>query len=330
MARYRTGFISDVHLGTRGSDALSLLHFLKVNEFETLYLVGDIIDVWALRRAIYWPQEHNDVIQKLLRKGRKGTRLIYIPGNHDEFVRHFFGSFGSVTIQKSAIHRTADGRRLLVIHGHELDVVVQGMGWLAHLGDIGYKILMRLNGTVDAVRRLLGWPHWSLSAYVKREVKNVVSFIGNFEEEVVRYARRYSVDGVLCGHIHTAAARNIRGLAYYNSGDWVESRTAIVEHFDGRMQLIRDPYSGATAAAGDLPPASEWPPCANLRPGPDATPGDSSQPRPPQWFPIPNFAASNRSRVSPPILGSNRCKRRRRRLREHRLPKTNLITPTEN
>ncbi len=251
MASYRTGFISDVHLGTRGSDAEALLGFLRENEFETLYLVGDIIDVWSLRRGIYWPQEHNDVLQKLLRKGRKGTRLIYIPGNHDEFVRHFFGAFGSVTIQKSAIHRGADGRRVLVIHGHELDVVVQSMGWLAHLGDIGYKLLMEVNRVVHAARNLLGRPHWSLSAYVKREVKNVVSFIGKFEQEVVRYARRYSVDGVLCGHIHTASEREIEGIAYYNCGDWVESRTAVVEHFDGTMELLRDLHLVGEASAGE-------------------------------------------------------------------------------
>ncbi|MCC6355667.1 MAG: UDP-2,3-diacylglucosamine diphosphatase [Verrucomicrobiae bacterium] len=256
MAHYRAGFISDVHLGTRGSDAVALLRFLKDHEFETLYLVGDIIDVWALRRGIFWPQEHNDVIQKLLRKGRKGTRLIYIPGNHDEFVRYFFGAFGSVTIQKSAIHRAADGRRILVMHGHELDVVVQGMGWLAHLGDIGYKLLMEMNWVVNAARALLGRPHWSLSAYVKREVKNVVSFIGKFEEEVARYARRYSVDAVLCGHIHTAAERQVGGITYLNCGDWVESRTAIVEHFDGTMELLRDLH---LAVGGDGAPEAAHP-----------------------------------------------------------------------
>lgn len=254
MAHYRTGFISDIHLGTRGSDAGSVLRFLKEHEFDTLYLVGDILDIWALRRGIYWPQAHNDVIQKLLRKGRKGTRLVYVPGNHDEFLRHYLGDFGNVTIQEHAIHITADGRRVLVIHGHELDAVTQHMGWLAHLGDVGYKLLLEVNTAFNLVRRLMGRPRWSLSAYIKHGVKNVVSFIGKFEEGVVRYARRYSVDAVLCGHIHTAAVHEIEGITYYNTGDWVESATAIVEHEDGRMELLRNLHIEGGAEDEDAPP----------------------------------------------------------------------------
>ena len=252
MNHYRTGWISDVHLGTKGSKATALLEFLRDNEFETLYLVGDLIDIWSLRRGIYWPQEHNDVIQKLLRKGRKGTEVIYIPGNHDEFLGAFHGLYASVSLQKNAIHTTADGRRLLIIHGHELDAVVQNLGWLAHVGDIGYTLLMRCNGLVNGVRRLFGYEYWSLSAYVKAEVKNVVGFIGKFEESVVRYARDFDVDGVLCGHIHTPAAREIGGIEYYNTGDWVESGTAMVEHFDGRMELIRHPLTGRGSASSEL------------------------------------------------------------------------------
>jgi len=236
---YRTVWISDVHLGTRGSQAQALLEFLRDLECERLYLVGDIIDIWALRRAIHWPQSHNDVIQKLLRKGRKGCEIIYIPGNHDEFLASFLGHYASVTLQKNAIHTTADGRRILVIHGHELDNIVQNMGWLAHLGDIGYVLLMRCNGVVNFFRRLWGLDHWSLSAYVKAEVKNVVNFISSFEESIVRYARDFGVDGVLCGHIHTATVRNFGDTTYYNCGDWVESLTAMVEHPDGRMELLR-------------------------------------------------------------------------------------------
>ena len=235
---YRTGWISDVHLGTRGCKAGALLEFLRETEFDTLYLVGDLIDIWSLRRGIYWPQDHNDIIQKLLRKGRKGTEIIYIPGNHDEFVSGFIGNYASVTLRKNAIHTTADGRRLLIMHGHELDNVVQNLGWLAHLGDIGYVALMRCNWLVNLVRRLLGLGHWSLSAYVRAEVKNVVNFIGKFEESIVRYAMDYNVDGVLCGHIHTAAMRLIGQTAYYNCGDWVESCTAMVEHGDGKMELL--------------------------------------------------------------------------------------------
>lgn len=251
MKYYRTGWISDVHLGTKGSQAAALLDFLKETEFETLYLVGDLIDIWALRRGIYWPQDHNDVIQKILRKGRKGTEIIYIVGNHDEFLAGFYGSYASVTLQKNAIHHTADGRRILVIHGHELDTVVQNLGWLAHVGDIGYTILLRCNGVVNFFRRIIGLGHWSLSAYVKAEVKNVVSFIGKFEESVVRYAKDYDVDGVLCGHIHTSSVRDIGGIGYFNTGDWVESCTAIVEHYDGSMELIRPAQSVSDAPATD-------------------------------------------------------------------------------
>ena len=239
MAHYRSAWISDIHLGTRGSKAGAVLDFLRDNDFDTLYLVGDIIDIWALRRGIYWPQEHNDVIQKLLRKSRKGTNLIYIPGNHDEFVDGFLGQFGAVTIQKRALHETADGRKILVIHGHELDTVIQNLGWLAHIGDMGYKILLELNGFVNFFRRLAGHEYWSLSAYVKNEVKNVVSFIGNFEEAVARYARSYKASAVLCGHIHRAAIRKIGDVDYYNSGDWVESCTALVEDYSGKIELLR-------------------------------------------------------------------------------------------
>ena len=242
---YRTGWISDVHLGTRGCQAEALLDFLKDAEFETLYLVGDLIDIWALRRGIYWPQAHNDVIQKLLRKARKGTELIYIIGNHDEFLSRFFGMYGGIAIQKNAIHLCADGKKMLVMHGHELDTVVQNLGWLAHMGDIGYTLLMRCNGLVNFVRHLFGKGHWSLSGYVKAEVKNVVSFIGQFEEAVVKYARDFDVDAVLCGHIHTAAVRDIQGVTYYNTGDWVESCTAMVEHYDGRIELLKHVSSGS-------------------------------------------------------------------------------------
>jgi len=239
MNYYRTGWISDVHLGTRGSQVAELLGFLKNNDFETLYLVGDIIDIWALRRGIFWPQEHNDVIQKILRKGRNGTPIIYIVGNHDEFLSKFLGSYGSVTIKINDVHVTSSGQRILVMHGHELDTVVQNIGWLAHVGDIGYRLLLRCNGPINFARQLLGLDHWSLSAYVKSEVKNVVSFIGKFEESVVRYAEDCDVDGVLCGHIHTAARRKIGGIEYFNTGDWVETCSAVVEHHDGRMEIIR-------------------------------------------------------------------------------------------
>ncbi len=240
MRYFRTGWISDVHLGTRGSQSDALLNFLKKHEFETLYLVGDLIDVWSLKRGIYWPQSHNDVIQKLLRTGRKGTRLVYIPGNHDEFVSGFHGEYGAVSVQPKAVHTTADGRRLLVIHGHELDAIVQNSKWLAHIGDIGYTLLLRLNNPINWIRRKLGMHFWSLSAAAKRSVKNAVNYIGAFEEAVVRLARMEEEDvhGVVCGHIHTPAIRSIGALQYYNCGDWVESLSALVEEEDGTIRLL--------------------------------------------------------------------------------------------
>ena len=238
MKQYRTGWISDVHLGTRGSRAEALLHFLRNFEFETLYVVGDLIDVWSLRRGIYWPQSHNDVIQKLLRAGRKGTRVIYIPGNHDEFVSGFLGHFGAVEIVPRAIHTTADGRRLLIMHGHELDAVVQNVKWLAFVGDVGYQLLLKLNTPVHYLRQFFGLGYWSLSAAVKRSVKEAVSFVGAFEQGIVRFAQADRVDGVVCGHIHSPVIRTIETTMYYNSGDWVESTSALTEDFDGKIELI--------------------------------------------------------------------------------------------
>ena len=239
--KYRTGWISDVHLGTKGCQAEALLHFLKVCEFETLYIVGDLIDVWALKRGIYWPQSHSDVVQKILRAGRKGTRVIYIPGNHDEFVSGFFGEYGAITVQQRAIHTTADGRRLLVIHGHELDVVVQNIRWLAHLGDVGYGLLLRLNSPINMIRRVLGLNYWSLSAAAKRQIKTAVNYIGAFEEAVSRLVKlEDNVQGVVCGHIHTPALRRLDNLEYCNSGDWVESLSALVEEEDGTLRLLFD------------------------------------------------------------------------------------------
>jgi len=234
----RTAWISDVHLGTRSSNAEALLDFLRDYECETLYVVGDLIDVWQLRRGVYWPQEHNDVIQKILRKARKGTRVIYIPGNHDEFVSGFHGHYGNITIEQQAIHTTADGRRMLVMHGHELDTVVQNVRWLAFAGDVGYQFLLSLNPAINFVRRRFGLGYWSLSAYAKKRVKDAVSFIGEFEKAIVRYAEKDQVEAVLCGHIHSAAIRQCGAVTYYNCGDWVESCTALIEQADGTIELV--------------------------------------------------------------------------------------------
>lgn len=237
--RVRTAWISDVHLGTRASGAARLLDFLRQYDFDMLYIVGDLIDVWQIRRSRYWPQQHNDVIQKILRKSRKGTRVIYIPGNHDEMISSFCGVYGAITIQKYAIHRTADGRRMLIIHGHELDTIVQNVKWLAFLGDAGYQFLLSLNPFINFVRRRFGLGYWSLSAYVKQRVKDAVSFIGKFEAAVARYAERYRVEAILCGHIHSVSIRDFGNVTYYNCGDWVETCSALIEHFDGRIEVVR-------------------------------------------------------------------------------------------
>jgi len=239
--RYRAAWISDAHLGTRGCNAGALLDFLREHDCETLYIVGDLIDIWSLRRGIYWPQQHNDVIQKILRKSRKGTRVIYIPGNHDELVADFRGAYGNIEIKERAIHVTASGERILIIHGHELDVVVSGSGamrWLAFAGDVSYRFLLSLNPLINFVRRRFGLGYWSLSAYAKRRVKDAVSFIGKFEAAVAHYAKRYRVDAILCGHIHSAAIREFGNVTYYNCGDWVESCTALVEGADGILSLV--------------------------------------------------------------------------------------------
>ena len=237
--RYRAIFISDIHLGTPGCQAEALLEFLRLHDSEYLYLVGDIIDGWQLRRRWYWPQAHNDVVQKLLRRARKGCKIIYVPGNHDEFARHFLGhQFGGIEVQEEAVHATADGRRLWIIHGDYFDAVVQHARWLAYVGDHLYDLALRLNRHLNSLRARLGLPYWSLSAYLKDRVKKVVSYVNSFEVAVADEARRRGHQGVLCGHIHRAEMRVIDGVLYCNDGDWVESRTALVEHMDGRLELV--------------------------------------------------------------------------------------------
>ncbi len=237
--KVRSVFISDIHLGTRGCQAELLLDFIRSIECERLYLVGDIVDGWKLKSGWHWPQAHNDVVQKLLRLARKGVQVIYIPGNHDDRVRDFCGAhFGGVLVARDAIHETADGRRFLVTHGDEFDGVVNHAKWLAFLGDWSYRALLALNTHWNLLRRRMGFGYWSLSAYVKVKVKNALQFIENFEEAVAEEARRRGVDGVICGHIHKAEMRDIGGIFYVNDGDWVESCTALVEHEDGRLELI--------------------------------------------------------------------------------------------
>ncbi len=238
--RCRTVWISDLHLGTAGCQAAPLLEFLRETECHTLFLVGDIIDGWQLRRSWYWPQSHNDVIQKVLRKARKGTRVIFVPGNHDEFARRYVAhTFGGVEVAEDFVHVTADGRRLWVTHGDLFDGVIQCAPWLAHLGDLSYEFTLKANRWFNAARARLGLPYWSLSQYLKLKVKRAVSYVGDFEVAVAREAHRRGVQGVVCGHIHHAEMRDIDGVLYCNDGDWVESLTALVEHHDGRLEIVR-------------------------------------------------------------------------------------------
>ena len=236
---YRTIWISDIHLGTAGCKAEYLLEFLRDYESETLYLVGDIVDAWRLKKAWYWPQAHNDVVQKLLRKARKGTRVVYVPGNHDEPLRDYLNlNFGGVEVVEDVVHVTADGRRLLVIHGDLFDGVIRHAKWLAYLGDSLYTLILHFNHWFNHLRVRLGFPYWSLSQYLKHKVKNAVSFISDFEHALANEARRRGLDGVVCGHIHKAEIRDIDGVLYCNEGDWVESLTALVETHTGELKVI--------------------------------------------------------------------------------------------
>lgn len=240
LTHYRSIFLSDIHLGTRGCQAEILLDFLRHSTCDHLFLIGDIVDGWSMKRGWYWPQTHNDVVQKLLRLGRKGAKITYVPGNHDDRVRDFCGvHFGGVLVARDAIHQTADGRRLLVVHGDEFDGVVRHAVWIAFAGDIAYRAAIRLNTLVNHVRRRFGFGYWSFSAYLKSRVKNAVRYIETFEQALANEAKRRGLDGVVCGHIHHSAMREIDGVLYVNDGDWVESCTAVVEHLDGRLEILR-------------------------------------------------------------------------------------------
>ncbi len=256
--RHRTIWISDIHLGTAGCQAGYLLDFLRDHEAETLYLVGDIIDGWQLKKGWYWPQAHNDVIQKLLRKARKGTRVVYVPGNHDAAARQFQGmAFGGIDLVEDAVHLTADGKRLWVTHGDQFDGVMQYAPWLAYLGDSLYSLILVLNRWFNAGRARFGLPYWSLSQYLKHQVKNAVNFISAFERVMTEEARRRGCDGVVCGHIHKAEVRNVDGILYCNDGDWVESLTALVESHDGTLRIMHWPHRQAQPVKTAAPTAAD-------------------------------------------------------------------------
>ena len=256
--RVRTAWVSDIHLGTPGCQAAALLDFLRALHCDTLYLVGDIVDGWQLRRSWYWPQAHNDVVQKLLRKARKGTRVVFVPGNHDEFARKYLGNnFGGIEVVEEAVHELADGRRLWVIHGDHFDGVIQCAKWLAYLGDSAYEFTLKLNRHLNSLRARLGLPYWSLSRFLKLKVKRAVSYVNDFESAVAREARSRGLHGVVCGHIHHAEMREIDGTLYCNDGDWVESLTALVEHADGRLEIVD--WSGQRAPVPAAVPAVATP-----------------------------------------------------------------------
>jgi len=237
--RFRTIWISDVHLGFKGCQAEFLLDFLQSTEADRLYLVGDIIDFWKMESGIYWPQSHNDVVRAVLGKAKRGTEVVLVPGNHDELLRDFDDTdFGNVHIKRQAMHTTEDGRRLLILHGDEFDSVVQCSKLVAILGARIYDTLIRVNRYVNWVRRKFGFPYWSLANYLKHKVKNAVNYISNFEEAVAHEAHKQGADGLVCGHIHRAEITDISGVLYCNCGDWVESCTALVENDDGSLQIL--------------------------------------------------------------------------------------------
>jgi len=238
-ARYRSVWISDVHLGTKDCRAEQLLSFLKSIHTENLYLVGDILDVWAMRRKWHFPPSHSAVVQKIMKLDRKGTRVVFIPGNHDEMFRPYVGmKFGGVEILSEVMHVTADGRRCLVVHGDEFDAVVTNARLITMVGDWLYYVLLWINRNFNKVRAKFRMPYWSLAGFVKKRVKTVINFVTSFETYLVRAAREKNADAVICGHIHRPQIRDMDGILYLNCGDWVENCTAIVEKFDGRLELI--------------------------------------------------------------------------------------------
>jgi UDP-2,3-diacylglucosamine pyrophosphatase LpxH len=260
-SRFRTVFVSDIHLGTPGCQAEALLDFLKHHPSDTLYLVGDIIDGWQLRRKWFWPQAHNDVVQKLLRRSRKGCRVVFVPGNHDEFARQFDGQrFGGIEVSNDSVHTLLDGRRLWVVHGDHFDGVIQCAKWLAYVGDNLYGVTLTLNRHLNSLRARLGMPYWSLSQYLKHKVKRAVNHVSDFERAVAAEARDRGYQGVVCGHIHRPEMRAIDGTLYVNDGDWVESLSALVEHLDGRLELLHwqpRPRAGAAAPVTAQPARPE-------------------------------------------------------------------------
>ena len=258
MPQVRSIFLSDIHLGTRACQAGRLLDFLREYESDHLFLVGDIVDLWAMSRGVYWSAAQNTVVQKVLKRARHGSQVIFVPGNHDEALREYVDtSFGDIHVVREHVHVAADGKRYVLVHGDEFDQVTRHHRWVAVLGDLAYNALVRLNLLLSLIRRTLDIPgYWSLAGYAKRKVKSAVSFIYNFEDAVVHHVKQRGLDGVICGHIHSAALKQIDGITYINCGDWVDSCTAVIEHRDGRMELVDWGNSDGRAEA-ELP-AAAW------------------------------------------------------------------------
>ncbi len=257
--RYRSLWVSDVHLGRPGCQAELLADFLHRHDCERLYLVGDIIDGWKLRQNWYWPQSHANVVREILSKAERGTLVHYITGNHDEFLRRYIDHamhFGNISIANEAVHHTADGRRLLVLHGDAFDMITRYFRRVAIAGDSAYHGLMRANVVINRMRARFDKPQWSLSAYAKHQVKRAVNFVSAFEDAVARDCRRRGLDGVICGHIHHAEIRGIHGVTYYNCGDWMESCTALAEDMNGRFEILRwsDLHEGEQAVSDKVTP----------------------------------------------------------------------------
>jgi UDP-2,3-diacylglucosamine pyrophosphatase LpxH len=238
--KYRSIWISDTHLGSRGCKAEFLLDFLQHNQADHLYLVGDIIDGWALRKRWYWDAFHDQILHLLFERAQRGTKVTYVSGNHDEFLRPFIHhQITAISLEDEVVHTTADGRKFLVLHGDQFDGVMQFARWLAILGDWIYERLLVVNNVYNRLRRRMGYPYWSLSAYLKHKTKSAVNFISAFEETLAKEAKKRQLDGIICGHIHHAEIRDIDGVLYCNDGDWVESCTALVEEWDGSLHVVR-------------------------------------------------------------------------------------------
>ena len=248
---YKTIFLSDIHLGTKGCQAERLSAFLKAHTCDNLYLVGDIVDGWRLKSSFYWPQAHNNVMRRFLTLVKRGTRLTWVAGNHDEFLRRYAGLvLGNIVIVDQAVYRTVRGQRLLVVHGDRFDVITRYHRWLAFLGDVGYSVLLHLNRYLNLLRQTFGYGYWSLSAWIKHRVKSAVNYVSDFEEALGYECRRQGYDGVVCGHIHRAEIRDMDGVRYMNCGDWVESCTALVEDEHGAFHIL----DWSTTAATEVVP----------------------------------------------------------------------------